>query len=156
MYALMASLDLSTAFDVVNVGLLLKHMKLIGLSPDHIELVSKWLTNRYFYVSLDIGNSLIYDCNFGTVQGSILGPVLYAIFVSPLQDQTDITLFADDNYALMWNKCKEVLKMLMQHKLELITTWLRGLGLKVNEEKMELCLFHRKDINPPPPHNQLQ
>ena len=113
----MASLDLSAAFDVVNVELLLKCMRIIGLLPDLIELVSKWLTNRYFYVSLDGGNSLVYDCNVGTVQGSILGPVLYAIFVSPLLDLTDITLFADDNYALVWNTCKDALRFEMQMKL---------------------------------------
>jgi hypothetical protein len=147
-YALMASLDLSAAFDVVNVELLIKRMRIIGLPPDLIELVSKWLTNRYFYVSLDGDNSLVYDCNVGTVQGSILGPVLYAIFVSPLLDLTDITLFADDNYALVWNTCKDTLRYEMQLKLELITSWLRDSGLKVNEEKTELCLFHRRD-NPP-------
>ena len=77
-----------------------------------------------------------------------LGPVLYAIFVSPLLDLTDITLFADDNYTLVWNKCKEALKIEMQMKLKLITSWLRDSGLKVNDEKTELCLLNRKD-NPP-------
>ena len=51
MYALMASLDLSAAFDVVNVDLLLKRMRIIGLPPDLVQLVSIWLTNRYLYVS---------------------------------------------------------------------------------------------------------
>ena len=101
MYALMASLDLSAAFDVVNIELLLKRMRIIGLPPDLIELVSVWLTNRYFYVSIDGCSSIVHDCNVGTVQGSILGPILYAIYLSPLLDLTDITLFADDNYALV-------------------------------------------------------
>ena len=136
-YALMASLDLSAAFDVVNVELLLKRMRIIGLPPDIVELVSNWLSNRYFYVSLGGSNSLIHECNVETVQGSILGPVLYAILMSPLLDLTDITLFADDNYALVWNKCKESVHREMQEKLELITTWLRNSGLKVNEEKTE-------------------
>ena len=109
----MASLDLSAAFDVVNVELLLKRMRIIGLPPDIIELVSNWLSNRCFYVSLVGSNSLIYECNVGTVQGSILGPVLYAIFMSPLLDLTDITLFADDNYALVWNKCTESVMFVM-------------------------------------------
>ena len=144
----MASLDLSAAFDVVNVELLLKRLNIIGLPSDVIELVSVWLTNRYFYVSLDGSNSYVHDCNVGTVQGSILGPILYSIFVSPLLALTDLTLFADDNYALVWNKCKTNLILEMQTKLELITNWLRDSGLKVNETKTEVCLFHRKDQPP--------
>ena len=145
MYALMASLDLSAAFDVVNVELLLKRLNIIGLPSDVIDLVSVWLTNRYFYVSLDGSNSCVHECSVGTVQGSILGPILYSIFVSPLLALTELTLFADDNYALLWNKSKADLVLAMQTKLELITSWLRDSGLKVNENKTEVCLFHRKD-----------
>ena len=76
MYALMASLDLSAAFDVVNIELLLERMVVIGLPIDVISLVKIWLTDRYFYVSLDGDNSYVRDCNVGTVQGSILGPIL--------------------------------------------------------------------------------
>lgn len=82
------------------------------------------------------------------VQGSILGPIMYAIFVSSLLYLTDITLFTDDNYALVWNKCKEIIKVNMQAQVELITTWLDHSGLKVNEEKTELCLFNREDQPP--------
>ena len=51
----------------------------------------------------------------------------------------------DDNYALEWNKDKHVLLRDMREKLERITKWLTDSGLKVNESKTELCLFHRKD-----------
>ena len=41
--------------------------------------------------------------DIGTIQGSILGPFLYAIYVAPLQDLHEITLFADDNFPLASN-----------------------------------------------------
>ena len=82
----MASLDLSAAFDVVNVELLIKRLKIIGLPVDLIDLVSKWLTVRYFYVTIEGVSSYIRITDVGTVQGSILGPILYAMFVSPLFD----------------------------------------------------------------------
>ena len=85
-YALMATLDLSSTFDVVNVDLLLKRIKKLGLPDDMISLISKWLSIRYFYVGLEIGNSNVNCTRVGTVQGSILGPILYALFVSPLFD----------------------------------------------------------------------
>ena len=48
-----SSLDLSAAFDVVNVGLLVKRMKIIGLPEDITSLVEIWLTERFFYVEVD-------------------------------------------------------------------------------------------------------
>ena len=145
---MMASLDLSSAFDVVNVGLLLKRIEIIGLPPDVIELISIWLAKRFFYVSVGGINSFIHCSGVGTVQGSVLGPILYSLFVSPLLDLEKITLFADDNYILVWNKHKNQLIIDMQFKLENITKWLKDSGLKVNETKTELCLFNRKDQPP--------
>ena len=53
-YPIMASLDLSVAFDVVNIELLLKSLQIIGISNDLVELISKWIKDRYFYVSLNV------------------------------------------------------------------------------------------------------
>ena len=81
-YALLAILDLSNAFDVVNVNLLLKRMRISGLPDDVIKLVEIWLTDRKYYVSVNGKHSFIRLSDLGTVQGSILGPFLYALFVS--------------------------------------------------------------------------
>ena len=72
-YAIMATLDLSSAFDVVNVELLLKRLEVMGLPRDIITLLSEWLRNRYFYVSIEGENSCIHHSEVGTVQGLILG-----------------------------------------------------------------------------------
>ena len=45
MYALMASLDLSTVFDIVIIELLLKCLQIVGFPPDLVELESKWLAD---------------------------------------------------------------------------------------------------------------
>jgi hypothetical protein len=144
-FAIMSSLDLSAAFDVVNIELLLKRLKIIGLPDDLLTLINNWLTERYFYVSVEGLNSFVHTSNVGTVQGSILGPILYAIFVSPLFDLANMTLFADDNYVIHWNSDLSLLIVDMQRTIELITKWLRQSGLKVNDGKTEVCLFHRKD-----------
>ena len=120
----------------------------MGIPCDVIELVATWLSNRYFYVSIDGKNSCVQPLDVGTVQGSILGPILYAIFVSPLFDLVKLTLFAEDNYVLGWNRCLEVLIIDMQRTIESISKWLRQSGLKVNDSKAEVCLFHRKDHPP--------
>ena len=93
-------------------------------------------------------NSYIRYCDVGTVQGSVLGPILYALFVSPLFDLKDMTLFADDNYIVRWNKHLTALIEDMRESLEMITKWLKDSGLKVNETKTEICLFHKRDQPP--------
>ena len=45
----------------------------------------------------------MFDSDVGTIQGSVLGPILYALFVSLLFDLTQLTNFAYDNFYLEWN-----------------------------------------------------
>ena len=59
--AIMASIDLTAAFDMVNVDLLLKRMSIIGLLRDLIDLVSIWLKERSFYVTINGENSTLYS-----------------------------------------------------------------------------------------------
>jgi hypothetical protein len=75
-YVLVSSLDLSSAFDVVNIKLLIESLRIIRLPNDLIELIKVWLEGRSFYVSIDGLNSYILDLMLGTVQSSVLGPVL--------------------------------------------------------------------------------
>ena len=70
---------------------------------------------------------------------------LYALFVSPLFDPTQITNFADDNFYLEWNTDLALLIINLERKLEMITKWLKDSGLLVNESKTEVCLFHKND-----------
>ena len=86
----------------------------------------------------------------GTVHGSVLGPNLCSLFVSPLLDLAEITLVPDDNYILVWNKHRRELIIKMKTKLVIIRNWLRDSVLKINESKTKLCLFHRKNLTPPP------
>jgi hypothetical protein len=66
-FALLANLDLSSAFDVVNVNLLLKRMRIVGLPKDVIGLVAVWLKGRMYYVSVNDKNSFIRMSDIGTV-----------------------------------------------------------------------------------------
>ena len=126
----------------------MKRLKIIGLPDDVIQLIKVWLNERTFYVSIDGMNSVLYDLLLGTVQGSILGPVLYAIFVSPLFDLDFMLAFADDNFIPKINTSKECLISDMEIALVKIIKWLSDSGLKVNYTKTELCLFYKNDTTP--------
>jgi hypothetical protein len=67
-HVLVASLDLRSAFDLVNVELLLMRMKIIRGPEDVIELVKVWLNDRSYYLS-KLGENLCYfHLLLGTVQ----------------------------------------------------------------------------------------
>ena len=78
----------------------------------------------------------------------ILGPILYAIFISPLFDIVQITFYADDGLKMVRNRDKNVLAELIQMEIKNIESWLSKSGMKVNESKTCLCLFHHQDTAP--------
>ena len=147
-YVIVASLDLSSAFDLVNIDLLIKRLKIVGLPKDVIDLISVWLRNRSFYVNINEVNSVFFDLHLGTVQGSILGPVLYAIFVSPMFDIAEFSAFADDTFIPKSDSSLPRLIVDIEKTLEQITKWLEKSGLIVNQAKTESCLFYKKDCAP--------
>jgi hypothetical protein len=59
-YIIVASIDLSSTLDLVNIDLLLQRLKIIGLPEDLIALISAWLRNILYYVSINVANSTFY------------------------------------------------------------------------------------------------
>jgi hypothetical protein len=64
-YLLMVSLDLSSAFDIINTNLLMQRLKIIGLPTDILNLIEVWLHNRSSYVCTNGENSYIYYSYLG-------------------------------------------------------------------------------------------
>ena len=144
--AAMSSLDLSAAFDVVNRPLLIRRLRVIGLPENIVTLIQDWLTDRMAYCEVGGVTSMMRMIEEGTIQGSILGPLLFAIFVSPLWDIIEATSFADDNYII--NEGRDVVDSLQKCKetTEQAILWFKKSGLCVNEQKTEVCVFNRNDV----------
>jgi hypothetical protein len=102
---------------------------------DLIEMTDIWLSDCKFYVKIEGVCSDIYISGDGTIQGAELGPILYPKFVSPLFDLVEITIFADENFAILINPRVNELIVKIEMKLEMIVKWLKESGLKVNENK---------------------
>ena len=67
-------------------------------------------------------------------------------FCFPLFDLEKLSNYADDNFIVRWNNCIEELIIDLKRSLEAIIKWLQNSGLKVNESKTEMCLFHRNNL----------
>ena len=79
---------------------------------------------------------------------TVLGPILYAIFVALMYELEDMSSFADDNYTIRWHSDLQTMIQNLETLLTRTTKWLKDSGLVVNETKTEVCLFSRQDIGP--------
>jgi hypothetical protein len=142
---LISSLDLGSTFDSVNIDLLLKRLKIIGLPCNVIQLISVWLKKRIYYISLDGINSTGL---LGAIQGSVLGPILYANFVAPLFDIEFILGYPDNTFIPRMGDSLSMLITDLEKFLAAIMKWLRKSGLMENRDKTELCIFNKRDCCP--------
>ena len=142
-YVAVASLDLSSAFDVINVDLLLVRLSIMGLPDDLILLLKSWLKNRSAFVEVNGECSEHFDVPNGSVQGSSLGPVLFNLFVAPNTEPE--ASYADDSYYIAVHEEKTQALKDLEEKLIRAEQWLSGSGLKVNASKTELVIFHKHD-----------
>ena len=79
----MASLDLRATFHIVNINTLIKSLEIVGLPGDVVNQKKTWLTHKSYLVSIIGKTFLVLDLSSGMIKGSILGPLLYAIYISP-------------------------------------------------------------------------
>jgi hypothetical protein len=144
-FAAIASLDLSAAFDVVDRGLLFERLHTMGIPEDVRALLKEWLKDRMSYVEVRGSSSYMRKSDSGTVQGSVLGPILFSLFIRPIYDLEEITTYADDNYVIKEDSNLEITLNKLKESVTIVARWLKSSGLKVNDSKTEVCVFHRKE-----------
>ena len=99
------ALDISKAFDRVWHAGLLHKLKSYGISRQIFGLLSSFVFNRRLRVVLEGKSSQEYAVNAGVPQGSILGPILFLLYINDLPDDfiCDIAIYADDT--TLYSKC---------------------------------------------------
>ena len=142
-FAVVASLDLSSAFDVVDHELLFHRLQVMGIPNDIVQLLRGWLTGRLAYVEVEGDVSSMFEIKSGVIQGSCLGPILYNLFVSPVFTIAPLESYADDSYNTEHNAILQIAIRNAENTLNKLVDWFSGSGLKINETKTEIVVFHK-------------
>jgi hypothetical protein len=137
-------LDLKKAFDSVDHELLVMKLSYYKISDEAIQLIKCYLSNRNFLVKIKGDKSTNMKLDVGVPQGSVLGPLLFIIFINDmsfLDLKSDCILFADDTTLSFYGKNFEDLNQAIQHDLNLIENWLKFNRLLVNWSKTNAMLI---------------
>ena len=130
-------LDIRKAFDSVSHDKLLKKLDFYGIRGVANSLLKSYLYGRNQYVSLANINSSNKKINYGIPQGSILGPILFLIYINDLPSCLDTTprFFADDTALLITGKSYQSMENLANLELSRVAKWMMSNNLVVNASK---------------------
>lgn len=146
--------DLSKAFDTVNHDLLLERLYSIGIRGLALEWITSYITGRRQYVEVlaadDSGHMRPYSSAVSTVvagvpQGSVLGPVLFVIFINNIHkciQRGNICLFADDTSLSVSGASKGDLELNAFLDANSLLQWFDSNKLSLNFQKTQLLPFN--------------
>ena len=147
MYTLGVFIDLAKAFDSLDRSILLEKLKHFGIRNVELAWFISYFSARKQYVVYNNFSSSLLPVNYGVPQGSIVGPMLFLLFINDIvKSSSDMKfiLFADDTTVFASGKCLTNLVALTNEALRKIKLWLERNRLTLNENKTQFVVFHRK------------
>ncbi len=152
-------LDLSKAFDTLDHEILLEKLSYYGISGTSHNLITSYLSNRNQFVDFDGIKSNTLPLTTGVPQGSILGPLLFLIYINDIAFASNLfkfIIYADDtnlntNIELVArNNPGNDISTVLNIELAKVSDWLCSNKLSLNVKKSKYMVFHKpqKNVNP--------
>ena len=143
-------IDLQKVFDTVDHNILVSKLEYYGVRGTVKNWFSSYLQNRKQFVTINGYKSSLNDVKFGVPQGSVLGPLLFLIYINDFSISVKNSMlhhFADDTNLLCINKSLKVLCKKVNFDLKGITDWLNANRISLNVNKTEFIIFRVVHVN---------
>ena len=145
----MILIDLQKAFDTINYTILLEKMKVLGFSDQVINWFQSYLLNRNFHIAIGNSVSNAGELTCGVPQGSILGPLLFLLYVNDMKQAIDCDLFlyADDSCLVFQHKNVKEIEINLNKNFSNLCDWFvdNRLSIHFGEDKTKSILFAPKN-----------
>ena len=151
-YVLGVFLDFSKAFDTVNHEILLRKLYSYGIRGIAHEWLKSYLDCRSQYVVFNEAKSKPMNITCGVPQGSILGPLLFLLYINDMPTVSNILfpiLFADDTNVFMSEKNVDDLISSVHKEMVNVTEWLNANKLSLNVSKTYYIIFRSQGMRNP-------
>ena len=138
-------IDLRKAFDTVNHEILIKKLEHYGVRDSMLNWFRSYLLDHKQYVSFNGQSSELLLNNCGVPQGSVLGPLLFLIYINDLPNISKILnfyLFADDTNIYYESTSLNELERTVNKELNKPYLWLNVNRLSLNIDKTNFIIFH--------------
>ena len=141
----MLLMDLRKAFDTVSHYKLLQKLYHYGIRGPVNRLIESYLTSRKQFISIDKVNSSAQSINIGVPQGSILGPLLFLIYINDLPNaiSSKPRLFADDTCIMLSDSSLPNLETKCNTDLNHHKNWCNANKLQKSPQKLMPYLSFR-------------
>jgi hypothetical protein len=140
----MVSLDMSKAFDTVNIHTLIAKVQSTNTPPTIIKFVANYLKGRKAYTTYKHATSAQLKLKTGVPQGGVLSPTLFNIYMSDIPtppEHVSLSTYADDITTLSSHVNTNTAQQNLQPYLNEIVTWTQNNDLQINPDKSTSILF---------------
>lgn len=137
-------LDLARAFDTVNKDILLNKLSKYGVTGNALSLISSYLSDRKHCLKYKNSTSDTKNIHCGVPQGSILGPILFLLYINDLPkacEEAKFLLFADDTAILYSAPTIHELQLKVSRSFPKVIQWLHANRLSLSTPKSFYQLY---------------